>query len=155
MAFSRCGAPHLEHLVEISHVRNRLRQATEQARERAQRRRQAVAAAEREFETFLTRATPVVKQLANALKVEGGAFTVFTPERALRLASDRVRDDFIEVTLDSTVDPPEVAGRVSMVRGSRTIDVERRLKPGTSPDAITEDDILEFFLEALGPWLER
>jgi hypothetical protein len=33
--------------------------------------------------------------------------------------------------------------------------MERRLKPGATPDAITEDEVLEFFLDALQPWLER
>ena len=131
--------------MEVSHVRNRLRIAMEGARERAQLRRQNAAAAEKGFETFLAIATPVVRQIANALKVEGYAFTVFTPERALRLASDRARDDFIEVTLDTSTDPPEVVARVSQARGSRTVDEERRLKPGSPPDAITEEEVLEFF----------
>ena len=125
----------------------------EGARERAQRRRENTAAAEQAFDTFLSLATPVVRQIANSLKVEGYAFTLFTPERALRLASDRGRDDFIELRLDATADPPEVVGRVSQARGSRTVDAERRLKPGASPDAITEEDVLEFFLDALEPWL--
>ena len=34
-------------------------------------------------------------------------------------------------------------------------DLERRLKPGVAPDAITEEEVLEFLLDALGPWLER
>ena len=141
--------------VEVSHVRNRLRQATDRARSRAQQRRQHVAEAERAFDAFLTIATPVVRQLVNALKVEGQAFTVFTPERSLRLAWDRSRNDFIELTLDVESTPPEVMARVSSVRGSRTMDSERRVKPGASPDAITEDEVLEFFLDALQPWLER
>ena len=141
--------------MEISHVRNRLRIATEQARERAQRRRQHVATSERAFAAFLSKATPVAHQLANALKVEGLAFTVFTPERSLRLASDRSRDDFIELTLDTVPEPAEVVARVSSARGSRTVDLERRMKPGIAPDALTEEDVLEFFLDALGPWLER
>src|SRR5262245_27581234 len=99
-------------------------------------------------------ATPVVRQLTNALKVEGQAFTLFTPEGSLRLASDRWRDDFIELTLDTTPDPAEVVARVSSARGSRTVDLERRLKPGVAPDEITEEEVLEFFLDALGPWLE-
>src|SRR5262245_18058494 len=127
----------------------------EGARERAQRRRQNAAAAEKGFESFLSIATPVVRQIANALKVEGYAFTVFTPERAVRLASDRGHDDFIELALDTDADPPEVVGRVSQARGLRTIDTKRRLKPGSAPEAITEEDVLEFFLEALDPWIER
>ena len=141
--------------MEVSHVRNRLRIATEAARERAQRRRLHVAEGERGFDTFLAVATPVVRQLANAMKVDGHAFTVFTPERALRLASDRARNDFIELTLDTERDPPEILGRVSYSRGSRTVDEERRVKPGSPPETVTEEELLEFLLVALEPWLGR
>ena len=141
--------------MEVSHVRNRLRIATEAARERAQRRRLQTAEAERGFDTLLGIATPLVHQLANALKVDGHAFTVFTPERSLRLASDRSRNDFIELTLDTDRDPPDVVARVCYTRGSRTVDEERRLKPGVPAEAVTEEDLLEFLLTALEPWLER
>jgi hypothetical protein len=129
--------------------------AQEAARDRARQRRQDVADAEEGFGAFLALATPLIRQLANALKVEGHTFTVFTPERALRLASDRARDDFIELSLDTSGDRPEVVGRVSHGRGSRVIDETRPIEPGAAPDAITEERVLDFLLEALGPWLER
>ena len=66
----------------------------------------------------------VARQLANAMKAEGYAFTVFTPGNGLRLAADRGRDDFIELALDATGDRPEVMARVSQQRGSRTLDEE-------------------------------
>jgi hypothetical protein len=94
--------------VEVSHVRNRLRLAQEAARARAEARRHRAAAAEHAFGAFLEMATPLVRQLAGALKADGQAFTVSTPERSLRLASDRARDDYIELMLDTSVDPPEV-----------------------------------------------
>lgn len=142
--------------MEVSHVRNRLRSAIEAARGRAQERRQLNAQAELAFASFLQIATPLLKQVANALKVEAGlAFSVFTPERALRLASDRTRDDFIEITLDTTGASPRVVGRISYGRGSRTIDEERTVKDGALPDAIGEDDLLTFLVDALQPWLER
>lgn len=141
--------------MEVSHVRNRLRFAIDAARERAQHRRDRTAAAERAFAAFLEMATPLVRQLANALKVEGYAFTVFTPEGALRLASERARDDFIELSLDTSGERPGVIARVSFTRGSRTVDEERPVKPGASPDAIAEDELLAFLLDALEPWLER
>ena len=141
--------------MEVSHVRNRLRLAIETARGQAERRRQRVADAERAFGAFLAVATPVLHQLANALKVEGYAFTVFTPPHGLRLASDRGRDDFVELLLDGSSDPPEVMARVSLSRGSRTVDEERRVKPGASPDAISEEEVLDFLLDALAPWIER
>jgi hypothetical protein len=140
--------------MEVSHVRRRLQAAIAATRQRAQEHRQAAAEAERAYAAFLQEiATPVARQVANALKVEGLSFTVSTPGQALRLASDRGRDDFIEIFLDTGSHPPQVLGRISHARGSRTIDEERPVKTGVAPDAITEDDVLEFLLDALEPWL--
>lgn len=126
------------------------------ARERAQQRRQRAADAETAYDRFLTQvATPLARQVANALQVEGYAFTVSTPGRGLRLALDRGRDDFIELGLEMDGDEPVVLGRIRRTRGSRTIEEERPIKPGVSPDQLTEQDVLEFFETALGPWLER
>ncbi len=143
-------------IVEVSQVRRRVQQAIGAARERSQRRRQQTADAERAYEAFIRDvATPVTRQVANALKVESYAFTVFTPGSGVRLALDRGRDDFVELTLDTSGPTPQVLGRISQTRGSRTIDEERPLKPGAMPDAISEEDVLEFLLGALEPWLER
>ena len=142
--------------VEVSRVRNRLRRAIDGARDQALQRRQHVAEAERAYQVFLDEvATPLVRQVANALKVEGYAFTVFTPGNGLRLASDRGRDDYIEFALDDTNEPPQVVTRISRTRGSRTLNEERPVKPGTSPDAISDEELLDFLLDALEPFLER
>lgn len=142
--------------MEISYVRNQLKKAIEQARQRAQTRRQRAAEAERAFATFLeTVGVPVTKQVANALKAEGHAFTVFTPGDGLRLAADRSRDDYVDIALDTSGDRPQIVARISRTRGSRTIEEERPLKAGVAPDALTEPDVLDFWLEALEPWLER
>ena len=126
------------------------------ARDRAQKRRQQAADADSAYDNFLTHvATPLVRQVANALNAEGYAFTVSTPGRGLRLALDRGRDDFIELALDTNADEPAVVGRTRRTRGSRTIEDERPIKPGASPDQIGEQDVLEFFVGALEPWLER
>jgi hypothetical protein len=140
--------------VEVSQVRKRVQGAIAAARQQAQLHRQAVAEAERGYAVFLeTVATPVARQVAGALKAEGFGFTVFTPGGGLRLAADRGRDDFIELALDTDADRPQVVGRISYTRGSRTIDDERPLKAGASPDTLTEEDVLEFFVGALEPWL--
>ena len=142
--------------MEVSLVRNRLRRAIDAARERAQQRRLQASDAERAYDAFLQHvATPVIRQMANALKVEGYAFTVFTPGGGLRLASDRGRDDYIEFALDTSAEPPQVMGRISHTRGSRTREYEQPIKPGAPPEALTEEDVLAFLLEALQPWLER
>ena len=100
-------------------------------------------------------AIPVVQQIANVLKVEGYAFTVFTPGDGLRLANDRGRNDFVEFALDTSGDHPQVMGRISQSRGSRHIEEERPVKPGASPAALSEEDVLEFVTQALEPWLVR
>ena len=142
--------------MEVSLVRNRLNRAIDVARERAQLRRQRTAAAERAYETFLQDvATPVTRLVANSLKVENYAFTVFTPGGGLRLASDRGRDDYVEFALDGSAEPPQVIGRISRARGSRTLDEERPIKPGIPPEELSEEDVLTFLLDALQPWLER
>ena len=142
--------------MEVSQVRKRLKMAIDGSRERAAKRRERVAEAQRAYEQFLTEiAIPMAKQLANAMKVEGYGFTVFTPGDGLRLAADRGRDDFIDLTLDSTGERPEVMARVSQQRGSRTLDEEMPVKRGAHPDEISEDEFLDFLLGALEPWFER
>ena len=142
--------------VEVSLVRNRLNRAIDVARERAQLRRQQTAATEHAYETFLQDvATPVTRLVANSLKVENYAFTVFTPGGGLRLASDRGRDDYVEFALDGSAEPPQVIGRISRARGSRTLDEERPIKPGIPPEELSEEDVLTFLLDALQPWLAR
>jgi hypothetical protein len=126
------------------------------AKHRTQEHRQRRLEAEQAYAVFLQDvATPLVRQIANALKAEGHAFTVSAPGDGFRLAPERGRDDFIEFTLDGDGDPPQVMGRVSRTRGSRRLDEERPIKPGTPPAALTEDDVLEFVMRALEPWLAR
>jgi hypothetical protein len=142
--------------MEVSHARNQLRRTIEAAKQRSLQRRQQVAAAEAAYRTFLEQvAIPVTRQLANALKAEGHAFTVFTPGGGLRLASDRAREDYIEFALDTDAETPQVVGRVSRGRGSRTVEEERPLKAGAAPEHIGEEDVLAFLLDALEPWLGR
>ena len=93
--------------MEVSQVRKRLKTSIDAARQRAQLQRQRASEAERAYATFLADvATPVTRQVANALKSEGYLFSVFTPGGGLRLASDKTRDDFIEVALDTSGDRP-------------------------------------------------
>jgi hypothetical protein len=126
------------------------------SRDRAARRRQRATDADNEYDRFLADvATPLARQVVNALNAEGYAFTLSTPGRGLRLALDRGRDDFIELALDTSADEPTVIGRTRRTRGSRTIEDERPIKQGASPDQLSEQDVLEFLVTALEPWLER
>jgi hypothetical protein len=126
------------------------------AREHSQQRRQRVADAESRYDHFLTNvAVPLARQVVNVLKAEGRTFTVSTPGRNVRLEPDRGRDDFVEITLSTDIDPPTVVGLIRYTRGSRTIDDERAVKSGAAPDEISEDDLLEFLVRALEPWIQR
>jgi hypothetical protein len=128
----------------------------ERARDRAKTRRHLTAEAERDYETFLEQtAVPVTRMVANALKAEGLSFTVFTPSGGLRLASDRERDDYVELGLDLSSDRPQAVARISRLRGSRTLAEERPLRPGAGPAELSQEDVLAFLVDALEPWLER
>ena len=142
--------------MEVSEVRRQLIHAMDRAKTRAQRKREDAATAERAYAAFLDEvATPTTRMVASALKAEGLPFTVSTPSGAVRLASDRGRDDYIEVALDSSGDTPIVVGRIRRTRGSRTIDDERPIKAGAAPQDLTDADVLQFLITALEPWLER
>ncbi len=139
--------------MEISLVRRRLTETIERAKKQAAERRGRTDQASREFEVFLQKiAAPLFRQVANALKVDGYTFTVFTPSGSVRLMSDRAAEDYIEVTLDTSDDPPRVMGQTSRNRGRRVIDAERAI--GT-PDTMTEEDVLEFLLKELEAFVER
>jgi GAF domain-containing protein len=139
--------------MEISVVRKRLTDTIERARRQAAERRTANDQAGREFELFLKKiAVPLFRQVANALKAEGYAFTVFTPSGSVRLMSDRSASDYIELTLDAAETPPRVMGQINRARGSRVIDAEHAIG---APEALTEDQLLEFLLKELEAFVER
>ena len=142
--------------MEISQVRRRVQAAIVAARSRTQQRRQLTDAATKDYSVFLeTVATPLVQQIANALKAEGHSFTVSTPGDGLRIEHDHGRDNFVEFTLDTSGERPQVIGRVSQTRGSRRLEDERPIKPDASPAELSEEDVLEFVLHALESWLAR
>jgi hypothetical protein len=139
--------------MEISLVRRRLTETIERAKRQAAERRGRGDQAARDFELFLQKvAVPLVRQIANALKADGYAFTVFTPTGSVRLMSDRAAEDFIELTLDADENPPRVMGQISRTRGSRVIDAEHPIGP---PAEITEEQLLDFLLKELEAFVER
>jgi hypothetical protein len=142
--------------LEIPEVRRRLRAAIEKARQAAEARRARTDAAARDYQLFLEqRATVVFQQLAGALKAEGYSFKVFTPASSIRLASDRSPEEFIELSLDDTSDPPAVLGRTSRGRGRRMTTSERAIGDGAAIADLTEEDVLAFVLDEITTLLER
>lgn len=139
--------------MDISLVRKRLTETIDRAKKQAAERRGRSDQASRDFELFLQKiAVPLCRQVANALKADGYAFTVFTPAGSVRLMSDRAADDFIEISLDTGGDSPRVMGQISRARGRRVIDAERAIG---APDALTEEDLLAFLLKELEAFVER
>jgi hypothetical protein len=142
--------------MEVSEVRRRLRAAIDKARQSAAERRARTDAAARDYEVFLAeRATPVFHQFSTALSGEGHAFKVFTPAGSVRLASDRSPEEFIELALDDSSDPPAVVGRMTRGRGRRMVSSERAVGGGAPVADLTEEDVLAFLLEEIVPLVER
>jgi hypothetical protein len=140
--------------MEVSTVRNRVREMLERSKRpaddrRAARRAQMDAATE-EYELFLQRiAVPLFKQLANVLRVEGYQFDVFTPGGSVRLMAGRGNDDYIEVVLDTNGTAPKLLGRASHSRGGNVTQTELVLNATSDIGALTDEDVLGFLLSVL------
>lgn len=135
-------------------LRKRLKQAIEAARRASATRRERTTAATREYEEFLeARATPAFRAIANVLRAEMIPFEVMTPSGGVRLVADKNRDDFIEIELDASLDPPQPALITVQSRGSRILRTERLVKEGSPISDISEEDVVELLLEHLKPWL--
>ena len=142
--------------MDVPEIRRRLRGAIEGARRQAQERRARADAAARDYEAFLRdRAVPTFQTLSSALVAEGFRFKVFTPAESVRLVSESNGDEFIELVLDTSQDPPAVLGRTNRGRGRRILTSERPVREGTPVADISEDDVLSFLLAELMPLLER
>ena len=141
--------------MEISEVRQRLLQTIDRAKRQAAERLARSDEAARRFDTFLSHvAVPLFRQAANILRVEGHLFNLFTPSGSVRLMSDKTAEDFIEVTLDSTLDRPTVMGHTSRARGRRVIESERPVAEEAVAD-VTDEHLLEFLVTELAPFVER
>ena len=142
--------------MEISEVRRRLLAAIEKSRRESAERRLRTATAARDYDTFLSQqASPVFHQCAAALKAEGLQFKVFTPTSSIKLAAERSPEEFIELFLDDSSDPPTVIGRTTRGRGRKTVSSERPLKDGASIPDLTDEDVLAFLLEEIARLIER
>jgi hypothetical protein len=142
--------------MEISDVRRRVRGAIDSARRAAEERRARSAQAANHYEAFLrTTAVPVFQIVAAALIAEGHRFRVSTPVDSVRLESDASPEDFIELALDMTLDPPEAVGRTSRGRGRRQLMSERPIKEHTAVADLSEEDVLSFLVAELVPFVER
>jgi hypothetical protein len=143
-------------MIDVAEVRKRLIHTIEQVKKDAAARRQAVDRATADYEAFLeTIATPVFRHAGTALRAQGFPFQLFTPAGTVRLASDRGPDDFIELALDTARQPIAVVGRLSFRRGSRLVEREQPIREDKAVGDLTDEDVLEFLLRAIEPFVER
>ena len=141
--------------METSTVRNRLNLIIDAAKRSSAERRTRNDEAARAYERFLeVSAVPVFKQVAGALKASGYPFTVFTPGGSVKLMSDKSSEDYIEVSLDTSGDRPAVMGRSSRARGRRVVESERPIAQKAVGE-LTEEDVLEFVMKEIAPFVER
>jgi hypothetical protein len=142
--------------MEIADVRKRIKDAIERSRRQAADRRARNSEANVAYERFLSGiAVPLCQQVAGALKAEGYPFIVNTPAGAVRLASERWPDDFIEIQLDTTGPRPQVVARVERIKGRETIAEDRPVKPGTLIEHLSDQDVLDVLAEALAVFVEK
>jgi len=142
--------------MEVSEIRRRLRASMEAAKRDAQERRVRSDKAAREYADFLKdRAVPLFHTVSSALVAEGHRFKIFTPVDSVRLASEASGEDYIEIALDTSADPPVVIGRTSRGRGRRQIASERPVNGDVPITDLTDEDVLAFLLAELTPFLER
>jgi len=142
--------------MEISDIRRRLRQALDQARKASAERRTRADAAATAYSAFLRDVgTPVFRMMANVAKAENYPATVYTPADGVRLVSERHSEDFIELWLDTSLDPPKIATRVSRARGRDVTTTEGLLRPDSPMNSLTDEDVLSFLLENIGALIER
>lgn len=142
--------------MEAGEVQKRLRAALAEARRTAAARRARSDDAVRHYEVFLeTRAVPVARQVAAALTGEGHPFKVMTPSGSVRISPERSPDEFIELALDTSYDPPQVVGHVVRGRGRRTVETEVPLRERTPIQDITEEQVLDFLLRQAVLFVQR
>jgi hypothetical protein len=141
-------------VVEVADVRRRLRAHIEHAKRTAESRRVEADRARRDYETFIEgTATEIFRMVASVLSSEGYPFKVFTPGGGLRLASAKSREDYIELDLDTELQPPQLIGRVNRSRGGRVVTLERPVKEGRPVHEITDEDLVAFLVDELDPFL--
>ena len=139
---------------DLSDLRRRVRQALQDAKQKAAARRVTRDDASKAWDVALEQTvTPVMRDVAAALTGEGLGFRLDTPAGVARIVADRSPDDFIELRLDTADDreAPEVVGRTTRARGRQSVTVlEEPLGP---PADLTADRLTAFLMRAIAPFV--
>lgn len=142
--------------MEIADVRKRVLETVARAKAAAKARRARNEQAAAEYPRFLEAvAVPICRQLVNVLRSEGHRWTLATPSGGIRLDSDRSSDEFLQMSLDATSDPPSVVCRTRRRQGGRILESERPMNESGSIAELTEDEVLRFLLVEFEPFVDR
>ena len=142
-------------VIAAGDVRQRVLHAIDSARRAAAERRVRAAEAQGDGTAVLAGVVaPVFRAVAAVLKAEGYGFHVLTPVGSVRLAAEAASENFIEINLDTTRDPPALVARVSRAWGRRVL-VDEQVVREAPIRGLTEDDAVEIVLERLVPFVER
>jgi len=142
--------------LEVAQIRRRVQVRLTDLKKVAAARRERVAAAEAAYETFLAGiALPTLTTFAQALSAEAYPYRVLTPGGSARLSSDRSNKTYVEIRLDTSARIPSIIGEISRERGHRLVTDDRVLAEGTPIEAITDEMLVEFLLDAMAELIER
>ena len=143
-------------MVQTEEIRKRLLRVIEKSRQAALDRRARSVSATRNGERALGQiVVPIFKTTVNVLKVEGYPFQVSTPAGSVRMTAEASGENFIELVLDTTGEAVAFRGRVSRTQGRQVLIEETIVQENTEIAELTEDQVLEFLLGNLGPFLEK
>ena len=143
-------------MLETGYIRKQVLHKIYEAKRIAVERRSLAADAGRDGAKVLDLiVAPVFKAVVAILKTEGYKFRVLTPPGVVRLVSEASSDEFIEVSLDVTREPPALIGCVSRQWGRRVLvdDIVIRKFPDIAK--FSEQEALTFLLERVVPFVER
>jgi hypothetical protein len=141
--------------MEPSDIRRRVLQTLDHAKRRSVAHREDVERASTAFDRLLPLVAATWRQVANILKVEGHAFSLHSPAGALRFASERSADDFVEIALETARRPVALVGRTRFTRGRQVIDRELIVAEADQIATLDEERLLDFLLQELEPFVER
>jgi hypothetical protein len=142
--------------LEASQVRKLVVGRLAEVKRAAGRRREKIAAAERDYAVFLsTAATPAFMLVAQVLASENYPFRVTTPGDGVRLTSDRSPRSYVDLRLDTSGPDPLVVAEVSRERGHRVLVDDRPLGAGQAIATLTDQDVVTLLVSAIGELVER
>ena len=142
--------------IEFTEVHKRLHQRIDSAKYAAESYRIRADASKYQYERFLDDvANPIFIMLGQALRAEGYPFQVFSPAGGLRLVSEKSGEDFVELFLHTGDELSVVIGRVSRTWGRRVVTNEQPIREGATVDQLTNEDVLDFMLKQIEPFVCR